>query len=253
MLDTGSLYRRFDEDAQGDMRLGRHLWLDSRSLGYMVENQVSAMAAPLKNQNWDRVIPILDQGSLGSCTGNAGAGALGTQPFYDKVGQRTLGDTKDSKVLEDFAVRLYSDATKVDPYPGSYLPTDTGSSGLAVCKVLAKRGTISGYTWARTAYGFLRLLQNGPVLVGMPWYQAFYYPDRTGFIDSNRNWASSGLAGGHEVEAIGVELDTRDVFNSTIIYVNSWSENWGDAGRFKMRLRTYEQLSWVDLKQPVIS
>jgi hypothetical protein len=253
MLDSGFLYRRFDEDGQTDMCLGRHIWLDARSLAYMVENNVSAMAAPLKNQHWDRVIPILDQGVLSSCTGNAGAGALGTQPFYDRVGQKTFGAAKDAKTLEDFAIRLYSDATKVDPYPGTYLPTDTGSSGLAICKVLANRGTITGYNWARTAYGFLRLLQNGPVLQGMPWFNAFFYPDKSGFIDGSRSWASSGLAGGHEVEAIGVELDTRDAFNSTIVYANSWSESWGDAGRFRMRLRTYEQLSGVDLKQLVIA
>jgi C1A family cysteine protease len=34
-----------------------------------------------------------------------------------------------------------------------------------------------------------------------------------------------------------------------ITYVNSWGSNWGDSGRFRMRLRTYEQLTGVDLKQ----
>ncbi|MGH3784259.1 MAG: hypothetical protein ACRDRO_27470 [Pseudonocardiaceae bacterium] len=64
---------------------------------------------------------------------------------------------------EKFAVMLYSDATRVDPYPGSYPPSDTGSSGLAICKILASRGTIRGYQGARSADGFLTLLQAGPV------------------------------------------------------------------------------------------
>jgi hypothetical protein len=51
------------------------------------------------------------------------------------------------------------------------------------------------------------------------------------------------------VKAVGVELDMRDAFNSTIIYANSWDSSWGDAGRFRMRLRTFEQLDGVDLKQ----
>lgn len=123
-----------------------------------------------------------------------------------------------------------------------------GSTESAICGLL--RGeTIDGYRWARTAYGFLRLLQKGPVLQGMPWYNAFFSPDAQGFIDSDPNWASSGVAGGHEIEAVAVELDTTDAFSSVITYVNSWGDNWGDAGRFRMRLRTYEQLNGVDLKQ----
>jgi C1A family cysteine protease len=87
------------------------------------------------------------------------------------------------------------------------------------------------------------------VLQGMPWYKAFFTPDRHGFIDADPNWRSSGLDGGHEIEAVGVELDTKDVFNSVITYVNSWGTGWGDEGRFRMRLRTYEKLEGVDLKQ----
>ena len=35
----------------------------------------------------------------------------------------------------------------------------------------------------------------------------------------------------------------------TRLGLGSWGDNWGDAGRFRMRLRTYEQLNGVDLKQ----
>jgi C1A family cysteine protease len=60
------------------------------------------------------------------------------------------------------------------------------------------------------------------------------------------------LAGGHEVEAVGVDLDTSNAFNSTITYANSWGTGWGQEGYFKMRLRTYEKLNGVDLKQYVV-
>jgi C1A family cysteine protease len=86
----------------------------------------------------------------------------------------------------------------------------------------------------------------------MPWYNAFFEPDKHGFIDSDPHWATSGVAGGHEIEAVGVELDMKDVFSSTITYVNSWGSSWGDKGRFRMRLRTYEDLHSVDLKQYVV-
>jgi hypothetical protein len=250
LLDDGELYHRYEEDKHEGMRLGRNQWLDAKSLAHMIENDVRAMSAPFEDQDWERVLPILDQGQLGSCTGNAGTGALGTQPFYDAVGKDALGEAaNDADAGEKFAVELYSEATHLDPYAGSYPPDDTGSSGLAICKALKARGTISGYRWARSPYGLVRLLQDGPVLQGMPWYNAFFEPDSDGYIDSNRHWRTSGVAGGHEVEAVGIQLDTNDAFNSTVVYCNSWSTTWGQDGRFKMRLRTYEQLNGMDLKQ----
>jgi hypothetical protein len=252
LLEQGELYQKFDEDVHEGMRLGRNQWLDGASLAYMVENDVQEMGKPLSDQEWERVLAILDQGQLGSCTGNAGAGALGTQPFYDSVGSDVLPAPDDATAGEEFAVQLYSDATKVDALSGEYPSEDTGSSGLAICKVLKARGTIRAYRWARTPYGLLRLLQNGPVLQGMPWYNAFFEPDSDGYIDADPTWPSSGFAGGHEVEAVGVELDTSVAFSSTIIYANSWGPGWGLEGRFKMRLRTYEQMSGIDLKQFVL-
>ena len=250
LLESGFLYEKYEEEPHEGMRLGRNQWLDGRSLAYMVENDAREMANGWQDQHWERVLTILDQGQLGSCTGNAGTGALGTQPFYDAVGKSVLpDDPQDADAAQEFAVQLYSDATVIDGYPGDYPPDDTGSSGLAICKVLKSRGTISRYRWARTAYGLLRLLQAGPVLQGMPWYNAFFEPDAQGFIDADRGWPGSGRAGGHEVEAVGVEINNDDAFDSVIIYANSWGTSWGDNGYFRMRLRTYEDLHGVDLKQ----
>jgi hypothetical protein len=244
LVDNGQTYIKYDNT---DPRLGRHAWFDARSLAYMIENSWEEMTKAVANRTWFRRIPILDQGNLGSCTGNAGTGALGTEPFYDKVGDTLL--TPNADVDESYAVKLYSDSTRVDGYPGVYPPDDTGSSGLAICKVLAKRGTITGYRWARTAYGFLRLLQSGPVLVGMPWYNAFFEPDPSGYIDAKSNWSGSGIAGGHELNFRELKLDAKDVYNSTLTFDNSWATSWGVSGQGRMRLRTYEALSGVDLKQ----
>jgi hypothetical protein len=250
LVDSGILYRRYDETTHKTTRLGRHMWLDGRSLPYMVERQANVMGQALVSKQWERIIPILDQGQLGSCCPNAGTGALGTQPFYDKVGKVALGPRSNSAQDDErFAVHLYSDATKVDPFPGSWPPVDTGTAALAIAKVLKTRGTISGYQWARSALGLLQLLQTGPVLIGMPWHEAFFSPDQRGFIDSGPHWSTSGIAGGHEIEAVGVDIDAKDLSNSVITACNSWGSSWSDVGRFRFRLSLYDQLHSVDLLQ----
>jgi len=252
LLDKGFLYQKYEEIEREGMRLGRHMWLDGRSLAHMIENSIADMTSRVTSVHWERKLIVLDQGKLGSCTGNAGTGALGTQPFYDAVGKNVLPEPDDEIDAEAFAVKLYEDATVVDGYPGTYPPDDTGSSGLAVCKVLKARGVIQGYRWARSPHGFVQLLQRGPVLQGMPWYNAFFSPGTNAFIDADPHWSSSGIAGGHEVEAVGVDIDETNLYDSVITYANSWGTSWADGGYFRMRLSTYEQLSGIDLKQYVI-
>src|SRR5450631_3388497 len=124
LVDSGFLYEKLEEVPHEGMRLGRNQWLDGRSLAFMVENDAREMSQALKDQHWDRVLAILDQGQLGSCTGNAGTGALGTQPLYDAAGKSVLPAVTDAAAAEKFAVSLYSDATVADGYPGKYPPDD---------------------------------------------------------------------------------------------------------------------------------
>ncbi len=67
LVDSGYVYQKFDEVPREGMRLGRNMWLDSRSLAHMVENDVSEMGQPFASTSWERIIPILDQKDLGSC------------------------------------------------------------------------------------------------------------------------------------------------------------------------------------------
>src|SRR5690349_5171214 len=83
-------------------RLGRNIDHDERSKAF------PAMVAPLRTARHGRHCLPFDQGDLGSCTGNAMAGALMTDPLY--VQGRDLGE-KD-------AVELYSEATSLDQFDG---------------------------------------------------------------------------------------------------------------------------------------
>lgn len=235
------------EDVRDDRpRLGRHIARDPRSLDYMIEGSPLRRLATVHHE---RFLPILDQARLGSCTGNALVGLLGTHPFWPAVGAAEIPDDADQ--AEDYAIGVYSDATRLDGFPGVWRPDDTGSTGLAVCKVGRARGLFRSYRWARTSTGLVRLLQDAPALLGMAWLEEFFEPDRDGFIDSGD--LSSSIAGGHEVEIVGVDYSPTDPSRSVLTIANSWSPGWGDAGYFRMRLATYERFrDYADIKQPVM-
>lgn len=202
-----------------DPRLGRHIEHDPRSLQYPFR---AARKADLKSIRHVRHIPIFDQGQLGSCTGNAAVGCLGTGEFWSSVLPilKNLNITLD----EDFAVDVYSEATKIDPFPGEYPPEDTGSSGLSVAKVLNDKGLISGYTHALSFDDLLAALQERPVIAGTNFYNNMFNPDANGIVTVPDG---DSLAGGHEYI-----LDEVDMGRSLIGATNSWGVGWGLSGRF---------------------
>ena len=210
-----------DEDVPPDM-FGRHINHDPRSRNY------AFTADPLqylKSKTHTRVIPIMNQQGFGACTGFAAVGALGTAPLYATVS----GETLDAAL----AMKIYSEATKIDPFPGEYPPDFTGSDGLSVAKVMKTMGLISGYQHAFTLDDALAALQSGPVITGIPWYQGFNYPNpNTGLVS-----ISGTRLGGHEVCVVGINVTAR-----TVTAANSWGPNWGKDGFF-----TFSWADWATL------
>jgi hypothetical protein len=212
------------ENRISDMRLGRHVNHDSRSIAYPFK----APGAPLTSQRWSTdATPILDQGNLGSCTGNATVGALLCQPLFDR-----LDSGQQAHLNETLAVKIYEDATKTDPFPGEYPPTDTGSDGLDAAKAAASLGYISGYSHAFSLNDSLVAMTIGPVIIGINWYEGFDTPAADGKIE-----ISGSIRGGHELC-----LDEIDVEGSSVWLRNSWGETWGVGGRAHMSFDTLGSL-----------
>jgi hypothetical protein len=202
-------------------RLGRHVRHDPRSLRYLAP---AADLSTLKSVRHVRHIPVLDQGDLGSCTGNAAEGALGTSPLYDALAEgMPHRPTGDAEVDEEQARALYSTATTLDGYDGEWPPLDTGSDGLSVAKAALAAGLISGYTHATTLEAALTALAAQPVIAGINWYDTFDSPDKTGRV---RIGPGATVRGGHEIV-----LDELDVERRLVWFTNSWSSIWGKAGR----------------------
>jgi hypothetical protein len=223
--------------------LGRHVHHDPRSLAYAHGVLPKSV---IKSVEWARRIPILDQGNLGSCTGNAGTGVLGT----DSAGRTATTSvtisaagaaashglfTAGSHVLDEvFAVSLYSLATILDTFAGQYPPTDTGSSGLGVAKALKALGLAGSYSHAFSIAALNSALQAGPVMIGIEWLKSMFDTATDGRILVDH---ASGVAGGHELE-----LSRYDAATGEYWIDNSWSETWGAGG---LAYFTTADLSWL--------
>lgn len=221
----GLIRKLIPEEEIPGMALGRHIEHDDASRSWDVDLLRELWDVGLKTVLHERHSPILDQGDLGSCTGNAMTGALACEPLID--------GRDPSRYDEAFAVELYSEATKIDRIPGQYPPTDTGSSGLAVAKAAKLRGEISAYHHAFTTAGFLRALMTTVCIIGIDWYEGFDVPDP----ESGEVRIAGSVRGGHEVLVRGYDVATG-MFDLD----NSWGPSWGLAGSFRMSVQTWTQL-----------
>ena len=216
---------RIEEQVIPGMRLGRHVHHDSRSLLYPYQ----ASGIPLKDILLARHIPILDQGDVGSCTGNAETGALGTDPLFGSLPPERQGELNES-----LALSLYSAAENIDG-DGPYPPNDNGSTGLSVCKAAQNAGWISGYTHCLSLNDVLDAISAGhAVILGTNWYDSMDSPDSSGQVTIS---PGAQVRGGHEYLARGI-----DTANQLVLLDNSWGTGWGQNGSFAYSWDTLTRL-----------
>lgn len=215
-----SLYLDRIEELPGVGRLGRHVEHDPRSLAYLEPERDT----PLQSKTWPRHIGSLDQQDTGACTGFGATGCLGSDPFFP-----TITITLDNAEGRE----LYHEATILDSISGTWPPTDTGSTGLAVAKACKNAGLISGYTHATSLQAALSTIANAsPVITGVNWYEGFDTPDENGLVH-----IEGDVRGGHEFVVRGV-----DVENQLVHADNSWGATWGLAGSFSFSWDDWERL-----------
>lgn len=228
----------------GPHLLGRTVEHDPRSLAYPAPHALPGETRTV----WRHHGSVLDQGNLGSCTGNAMAQCLMTDPYRQTR----------RRLKEADALALYAKATQLDGFPGTYPPDDTGSSGLAVAKAAQQAGYITGYTHAFGIEHAKAALVYGPMIVGTNWYASMFTPDpRTGEVS-----IIGKPIGGHEYLLLGYLPAHTTGGADVYAFLNSWG-HWGRGshvigtrtGVFTMTAATFSRLLSEngDLTQPVIS
>lgn len=219
------VFQQIEEHIIPGKRLGRQFGWDSRSAAYLY--QATRPEDALADQLHKRHTDVLDQGDIGSCTGNAQTGVLSCDPFFAVLPNGT-------DLTENGALMRYALATALDGYPGTFTfpppgGQDTGSDGTSVCKGSQKTGEIAGYTHATSVTAMADALQTVPLIVGVNWYEGYDEPDQNGLVH-----ISGSVRGGHEFLIRGVKISER-----LFLADNSWGAGYGNNGSF--------EITWDDM------
>jgi C1A family cysteine protease len=213
---------------------------DSRDYSYALTNRTSPNIIDLRPY----CSPIENQGNLGSCTGQAIAGAI-------ELLNKRKGVYKDiSRLFIYYYERLLLGTVNYDSgayirdglkatnkYGASlerYWPYDIRKfkqEPILEAKTDGSRRKVTRYERIADFAGCIDALTNGyPIVIGFNVYASFMSAtvSRTGKM-TYPNVNSERLLGGHAVLLVGYD-QTKNVF----IARNSWGTSWGDKGYFYM-------------------
>jgi len=171
---------------------------------------------------------ILNQGQEGACVGFAWTGATIASPTPPN-NQPTF------EMGNSFAVALYKEAQKVDPWPGEDY---SGTSVLAGAKTAKTKGIIDEYRWCFSVEDLKdAVLRLGPVVVGINWYHGMYHTGKNGLVRISGN-----KVGGHAIMITGFIPDFKinNVPTPVFEWVNSWGSGYGVNGKGYVK---YEDMS----------
>ena len=191
----------------------------------------------------DRILPILDQGDIGSCVFNAGVSLV----YYDMVRQKLL-PFMPSRLQWYYNTRVREHTVK----------SDSGATITDACKVFKSKGVCPEAEWTYTEENLFKkpsvkaakdalsckglkwehvhqnnnalqqmLYAGNPIIFGISVYDSFESKEaaKTGMIPMPRS--DETLLGGHGISMTGWS-DKLGAYRCR----NSWGTGWGDKGWF---------------------
>ena len=192
--------------------------------------------------------PIDDQGSLGSCTGNACAGAIDLMDkklynrntrvsrlfiyYYERYLEGTVNYDSGAYVRDAIRATYNYGAPLETLWPYNINAFRTRPSATAITDAAKRK--VTRYMSVANHTACLNALANGyPVLIGFTVYDSFesgswYYQSGSGIMPYP-NTTTESILGGHCVLLVGYDL-THNYY----IVRNSWGTGWAKQGYFYM-------------------
>ena len=223
--------------------------IDTRDYKY----QVTSMSQPNTVDLRTYCSPIENQGNLGSCTGNAVAGAIELLNkrlkkqtdvsrlfiyYYERLIEGTINYDSGAYIRDGIKACYKYGAPLENLWPYDIAKFKNQPSSTAITDAAKRKVTL--YERIADHNGCLDALSNGyPVIIGFDVYQSFVTNTvaKTGVMPYP-NTRTEGLLGGHAVLLVGYNKSKQQY-----IVRNSWGTNWGDKGYFYMPFKVIQNTS----------
>lgn len=220
--------------------------VDKRDYKYTLSNKLATNIVDLRQY----CSPIEDQGPIGSCTGNAIAGALELLLkrnnkqndisrlfiyYFERLLIGTVNYDSGAYIRDGIKVCYTYGASLESLWPYDVRKFKTRPDSKATQDALKRKVTL--YQRVANHEGCLDAINNGyPVAIGFNVYSSFESDSvtRTGAM-TYPNTRKEILLGGHAVLLVGY-----DKMRQVYIARNSWGTSWGDRGYFYMPFRVLQ-------------
>ena len=223
--------------------------VDKRDHPYQVTNLAQVNLVDLRQY----CSAIEDQGQLGSCTGNAIAGAIELMDkkngkildvsrlfiyYYERLIEGTVNYDNGAYIRDGIKACYTYGAPTENLWPYNIYKFRTAPTQAAI--IDAAKRKITSYQRAADFNQVIDAIASGyPVVIGFNVYSSFDTVNvaRTGIMpypDTNKE----RLLGGHAVLLVGYNKN-----NNTFIARNSWGTGWGDKGYFYMPFQVIQNTS----------
>jgi C1A family cysteine protease len=227
---------------------------DLRDYHFKSTSFAAPQTLPKKVDLRKEMSPIVDQGSLGSCTANAIASGLreyllikgqqGWSPlsrlflyWHERQLEGHIDEDSGAYIRDGMKVLQKVGVCPEQDYPYDISHFRDHPSQQA--EKDAARFQINDYSRIPDLYALKAALAEGlPVVIGVLIYESFESPEvaRTGKVPYPKK-SKERVLGGHALLAVGY---TDKGSSGTVIVRNSWGADWGDEGYCYMPYRMFK-------------
>lgn len=179
----------------------------------------------MKARWWSPGYPVLDQGQEGACVGFGCTGEAMASPARVKPWMTDTGLPLSEAPIRA-AQKVYRRAKEIDEWEGVDYEGTSVRAGMLVGR---ERGWWTGFRWAFSMLELRAALEEGPVVIGVEWFDSMYETGPFGDVT-----VSGPSVGGHCLVITGYSPNYRGR-GPRYRWRNSWGSEYGVHGNGYIR------------------